>query len=103
MWQAGCMAPGDTMHASLHAAGSIKPKYMRMHHHDACLSLPHPPLCPSMQIPGPPQVEAEVLEELRGPKVLVYKMRPKKHYRRTQGHRQELTKFMVTSITTGSS
>lgn len=56
-----------------------------------------------MQIPGPPQVEAEVLEELRGPKVLVYKMRPKKHYRRTQGHRQELTKFMVTSITTGSS
>lgn len=50
-----------------------------------------------------PQVEAEVLEELRGPKVLVYKMRPKKHYRRTQGHRQELTKFMVTSITTGSS
>jgi large subunit ribosomal protein L21 len=50
------------------------------------------------------QVEAEILEELRGPKVLVYKMRPKKHYRRTQGHRQELTKFMVTSITqTGSS
>lgn len=27
-------------------------------------------------------VEAEVLEELRGPKVIVYKMRPKKHYRK---------------------
>ena len=26
-------------------------------------------------------VEAEVLEELRAPKVLVYKMKPKKHYR----------------------
>lgn len=32
-------------------------------------------------------VEAEVIEELRGPKVIVYKMRPKKHYRRKQGHR----------------
>jgi large subunit ribosomal protein L21 len=43
-------------------------------------------------------VEAEVIDELRGPKVIVYKMRPKKHYRRKQGHRQELTKFMVTKI-----
>uniref|UniRef100_A0A7R9V6Y4 Plastid ribosomal protein L21 n=1 Tax=Chlamydomonas euryale TaxID=1486919 RepID=A0A7R9V6Y4_9CHLO len=43
-------------------------------------------------------VEAEIVEELRGPKVIVYKMRPKKHYRRKQGHRQELTKFKVTSI-----
>jgi ribosomal protein L21 len=43
-------------------------------------------------------IEAEILEELRGPKVLVYKMRPKKHYRRKNGHRQELSKFMVTSI-----
>ncbi len=44
------------------------------------------------------QVEAEVLEELRGPKIIVYKMKPKKHYRRKQGHRQDLTKFQVTSI-----
>jgi large subunit ribosomal protein L21 len=43
-------------------------------------------------------VEAEVLEELRGPKVLVYKMKPKKHYRRTNGHRQDLSKFMVTKV-----
>jgi large subunit ribosomal protein L21 len=45
------------------------------------------------------QVEAEILEELRGPKIIVYKMKPKKHYRRKQGHRQDLTKFQVTSIT----
>ena len=43
-------------------------------------------------------VEAEILEELKGPKVIVYKMKPKKHYRRTNGHRQPLTKFMVTKI-----
>jgi ribosomal protein L21 len=28
----------------------------------------------------------------------VYKMKPKKHYRRKNGHRQELTKFMVTKV-----
>jgi large subunit ribosomal protein L21 len=38
------------------------------------------------------KVEAEIVEEFKGPKVLVYKMRPKKHYRRTKGHRQCLTK-----------
>ncbi|EFJ49775.1 plastid/chloroplast ribosomal protein L21 [Volvox carteri f. nagariensis] len=43
-------------------------------------------------------VEAEIIEELRGPKIIVYKMRPKKHYRRKQGHRQELSKFMVTKV-----
>lgn len=43
-------------------------------------------------------VEAEILEELKGPKVIVYKMKPKKHYRRTNGHRQPLTKFLVTKI-----
>lgn len=43
-------------------------------------------------------VEAEVLEELKGPKVLVYKMKPKKHYRKMRGHRQDLTKFKITKI-----
>ena len=43
-------------------------------------------------------IEAEVIEELRAPKVIVYKMRPKKHYRKKQGHRQDLSKFMVTKI-----
>lgn len=32
-------------------------------------------------------VEAEVLEQLRGEKLIVYKMKPKKHYRRKNGHR----------------
>uniref|UniRef100_A0A061S9D8 Large subunit ribosomal protein L21 n=1 Tax=Tetraselmis sp. GSL018 TaxID=582737 RepID=A0A061S9D8_9CHLO len=44
------------------------------------------------------KVEAEILEEFKGPKVLVYKMKPKKHYRRMRGHRQNLTKFKVTKI-----
>lgn len=37
-------------------------------------------------------VEAEVVEELKGPKVTIYKMQPKKHTRKTVGHRQPLSK-----------
>ncbi|GAB4813182.1 hypothetical protein N2152v2_000228 [Parachlorella kessleri] len=44
------------------------------------------------------RVEAEILEELKGPKVIVFKMKPKKHYRRTNGHRQPLSKILVTKI-----
>lgn len=43
-------------------------------------------------------VEATVLRHLRGRKVLVYKMKPKKKTRKKRGHRQELTRFMVNSI-----
>ena len=43
-------------------------------------------------------VEAEVLEEMRGDKVIVYKMKPKKHTRKKAGHRQELSKFLVTRV-----
>ncbi len=32
------------------------------------------------------------------PKVIVYKMRPKKHYRRKRGHRQPFTRVLVESI-----
>lgn len=32
------------------------------------------------------------------PKIIVYKMRPKKHYRRKNGHRQPFTRVMITGI-----
>lgn len=43
-------------------------------------------------------IEAEILNQERGPKLIVFKMRPKKHYRRKNGHRQELTRFMIKGI-----
>lgn len=46
-------------------------------------------------------VELKVMEHRRGPKLIVYKMRPKKKTRRKNGHRQELTRVMVQSITVG--
>jgi large subunit ribosomal protein L21 len=47
------------------------------------------------------RVELKVLAHRRGPKVLVYKMRPKKKTRRKNGHRQDLTRVMVQSISVG--
>ncbi len=44
------------------------------------------------------KVEATVAEHLRGPKVKVFKYKPKKGYRRRAGHRSELTRLEVTEL-----
>ena len=44
------------------------------------------------------KVEATVAEHLRGPKVKVFKYKPKKGYRRRAGHRSELTRLEVTDL-----
>ena len=43
-------------------------------------------------------VEGKILSHLRGRKIIVYKMRPKKKTRKKRGHRQELTRLLITSI-----
>ena len=43
-------------------------------------------------------VEAKVLRHLSGPKIRVYKMRPKKKTRKTFGSRRKLTRVLVTAI-----
>lgn len=48
-------------------------------------------------------VEATVMRHLRGRKIIVYKMRPKKKTRKKQGHRQELTRIMIDAISIGGS
>ena len=47
-------------------------------------------------------VELKIMAHRRGPKILVYKMRPKKKTRRKNGHRQELTRVMVQSVSLGT-
>jgi len=49
------------------------------------------------------KIELEVVSHKRDKKILVYKMRPKKKTRRKMGHRQELTRVMVKSISLGKS
>jgi large subunit ribosomal protein L21 len=43
-------------------------------------------------------IQATVLRHFRGRKIIVYKMQPKKKTRKKQGHRQELTRLMIDSI-----
>ena len=44
------------------------------------------------------KVEGKVVAHGKGKKIIVYKMKPKKNYRRKQGHRQPYTKVEITSI-----
>ena len=48
-------------------------------------------------------VEGTVLRHFRGRKVLVYKMKPKKKTRKKRGHRQEITRLMIDSISLNGS
>jgi len=43
-------------------------------------------------------VKATVQDEVKGDKVIVFKYKPKKDYRRTQGHRQRYTVIKVDEI-----
>jgi large subunit ribosomal protein L21 len=43
-------------------------------------------------------VQAEVEQQFRGPKIVVFKYKPKKRYRRRTGHRQSLTRVAITAI-----
>jgi len=45
-------------------------------------------------------VKATVLAQGKGDKVKIYKMRRRKHYRKTQGHRQLFTEIRIDSIST---
>jgi large subunit ribosomal protein L21 len=44
------------------------------------------------------RVEAKVVSQGREDKIIIIKFRRRKHYRRTQGHRQHFTEVEITSI-----
>ena len=44
------------------------------------------------------KVEGKVVAQGKSKKIIVYKYKPKKNYRRTQGHRQPYTKVEITNI-----
>ncbi|MGO1235310.1 MAG: 50S ribosomal protein L21 [Microbacterium gubbeenense] len=43
-------------------------------------------------------VTAEVMNDLRGPKIVIQKYKNKTGYKKRQGHRQDLTRVKVTGI-----
>lgn len=44
------------------------------------------------------KVSAEVVDELRGPKIVIQKYKNKTGYKKRQGHRQDLTRLKITDI-----
>ncbi len=46
------------------------------------------------------KVTAEVADQFRGPKIIVYKYKAKTHYRRKNGHRQSYTRLRIRHILT---
>jgi large subunit ribosomal protein L21 len=48
-------------------------------------------------------VEGTVMRHYRGRKIIVYKMQPKKKTRKKRGHRQEITRLMIDSISMNGS
>ena len=44
------------------------------------------------------KVEAEIIDQFRGPKLIAFKMKRRKGYRKRKGHRQDLTKVRILSI-----
>ena len=46
-------------------------------------------------------VTGEILAQDRHPKIIVFKKRRRKNYRRTNGHRQSFTKLKITGISEG--
>jgi large subunit ribosomal protein L21 len=51
--------------------------------------------------PAGAQVTAEVVKQVRGDKVLIFKKKRRHNYRRKNGHRQHLTVLRVTGISAG--
>jgi large subunit ribosomal protein L21 len=47
---------------------------------------------------GRVKVKAKIVGHERGPKLRVFKFKPKRGYKRRTGHRQELTRLQVTGI-----
>jgi len=45
------------------------------------------------------KVQATVVSQVQGPKLVVFKYKPKKRYRVKKGHRQDYTRLLIDSIT----
>ena len=43
-------------------------------------------------------VKAEIIDQYRGKKLIVFKMKKRKGYRRKKGHRQEITRVRISAI-----
>jgi len=52
----------------------------------------------SISLGGTAKVQAEILDHLKGDKVIVFKKKRRKGYQKSNGHRQYLTKIKISGI-----
>lgn len=52
----------------------------------------------NIQLDGNNKIEAEILDHLKGDKVIVFKKKRRKGYQKSNGHRQYLTKIRINGI-----
>lgn len=51
-----------------------------------------------LQMDGSSKVQAEILSHLKGDKVIVFKKKRRKGYKKLKGHRQHLTRIKISDI-----
>ena len=92
------VAPGDVLHVEkleAEAGAELRFTEVLMTAQDGALRVGQPTLAGA-------QVVARVIKQGRAKKILVFKKKRRKNYRRRQGHRQYLTTVQVTAIETGA-
>ncbi len=88
------VAEGDTIKVELlpqEIGDKISLDRVLMINKDATVTLGKPTVAGS-------KVEATVLSQGRGKKLLIFKMRRRKHYKKSMGHRQYYTELRIDSI-----
>ena len=88
------VSPGDTLEVELLAAEAGQPvtfERVLLVNHDGKMAVGSP------TVPNA-TVVADVVERIRGDKKIAFKMKRRKGYHKTIGHRQELTVVKITAI-----
>ena len=88
------VAPGDTLEVELLDAEAGKPftlDRVLLIANEGKFSVGSPTVANA-------SIVADVVEHIRGPKKIAFKMKRRKGYHRTVGHRQELTRIKISEI-----
>jgi large subunit ribosomal protein L21 len=87
------VAPGDVIDVELTGTneGSLQFDRVLLVAGDAGLQVGNPVLSGAL-------VQASLVAAVRGPKIRVFKMKKRKQYRRTKGHRQNLQRIRIDEI-----
>ena len=86
----------DLNHLNLNPGDKIALVRVLLVNHNGNVSVGHPCL-------ENVSIEATILGHIKARKITVYKMRPKKKTRKKQGHRTNLTRVMINSISISGS